>query len=581
MTIALISSFGCGVVGGQGLPTTITVATDGNQTKLFQGLSLTITATVMHLHGRSPGVTWSLSGANCPNNCGSLSTTSANPVTYTAPQTVSANFTVTVTATADADATLKASVNLNIVSAPCPSGNDAVLNGQYAFLLQGSDSSGIVATAGSFTADGAGNITAGLEDISRKFGNLLPPMTILSQGSSYSVGPDNRGCLTLVNSQNMTTMFRFAVGAIISGTASKGRIIEFDDASGTGTRAEGIIRKQDPTAFSTTKFVGNYVFGWVGVDPASGNRTVSAGVVNASMPGLISTGKVDTNDAGTVSNAIVAGSGISLAANGRGTIVLNLQGAPGPSIIFYMVSSQEIITLSAPGTAPIQTGEFFQQAMISFTNSTLNADAVAYSSGFQSSSAGPDVSIGLVTPDGMGNFTLVADTNSAGTFVPMQSFAGTYSVSSDGRTTTTGITSNSPIFYLTNTNSGVILGTGPTADFGYFEPQVGGPFTNSSLSGMFFWGTDSASAASRPTTSGSLTFDGIGNYMGNEDDSTPTGLTPSKALSNTYSFSLTSSTPGRGTLESNSNTVAYIISSRKLVFFDKTAAKPSLTIVEQ
>src|SRR5712692_11908680 len=119
----------------------------------------------------------------------------------------------------------------------------------------------------------------------------------------------------------------------------------------------------------------------------------------------------------------------------------------GPSIIFYMVSSQEIITLSAPGTAPIQTGEFFQQAMISFTNSTLNADAVAYSSGFQSSSAGPDVSIGLVTPDGMGNFTLVADTNSAGTFVPMQSFAGTYSVSSDGRTTTTGITSNSPILY--------------------------------------------------------------------------------------------------------------------------------------
>ncbi len=79
---------------GGGLPTTITVATDGNQTKLFQGLSLTITATVMHVHGGSTGVTWSLSGANCPNNCGSLSTTSANPLTYTAPQTVSANFTV-------------------------------------------------------------------------------------------------------------------------------------------------------------------------------------------------------------------------------------------------------------------------------------------------------------------------------------------------------------------------------------------------------------------------------------------------------------------------------------------------------
>jgi hypothetical protein len=100
---------------------------------------------------------------------------------------VSANFDVTVTATANANTSLTAPVILHIVSAPCPSGNDAVLKGQYALLRQGSDSNGIVATAGSLTADGAGNITGGLEDIIRTFGNLLPTLTIPPSGSSYSV----------------------------------------------------------------------------------------------------------------------------------------------------------------------------------------------------------------------------------------------------------------------------------------------------------------------------------------------------------------------------------------------------------
>jgi hypothetical protein len=71
--------------------------------------------------------------------------------------------------------------------------------------------------------------------------------------------------LTLVTSQ-MTTMFRFVVGVISSGTATKGRIIEFDDASGTGTRTEGILRKQAPTSFSPAIITGNYVFGWLGVN---------------------------------------------------------------------------------------------------------------------------------------------------------------------------------------------------------------------------------------------------------------------------------------------------------------------------
>src|SRR5260370_603068 len=91
--------------GGGGL--TITAATEGNQTTLFAGLSIRISADVRH-SGGNPAVTWSLSG--CASNCGSLSSTTANRVTYTAPQVVSASFNVTVVATAVADSSKTASV---------------------------------------------------------------------------------------------------------------------------------------------------------------------------------------------------------------------------------------------------------------------------------------------------------------------------------------------------------------------------------------------------------------------------------------------------------------------------------------
>jgi hypothetical protein len=561
--------------GGQGLPTAVSVST-GNQTSLLQGQSLFITAVVMHSHTQNGSVTWSLSGTTCPNNCGSLNSSTANPVTYTAPQTVNATFSVTVTATSVADPTAQGSVTLNILAEPCPSGNEAVLNGQYAFMVQGTISispSAILAVAGSFTANGAGSIAGGLQDVSDSFHTLQVGMSTITKGS-YSVGADNRGCLTLTNSNNETITYRFALGAISSGVATKGRIIEFDDSSGAGIRSEGILRRQDPASFSQSSLVGNYVFALVGADLSNGHpRSAWAGVVNESQ-GQIHSGEMDTNVGGTVSSITLGAGGLNVAANGRGTFILNAaSGAGGGGGVLYMVSSQEIFALTS---GPIQIGEFFQQAQSSFSDTALNGNVVLYTSGL--GSAGPDVSIGSFTFNGTGNYTGVLDSNTAGAFMPLQSFSGAYSVDVSGRTTTG---KNTPIFYLTNSNTGVILGLGPTVEFGYLQPQAAGPLSNATVSGMFSLGTDSASAANRPIISGAISFDGVGSYMGTEDQSTPTGLSANVALSNTYSFSATASTPGRGTLDSAGNTVAYIITPSKLVFFDKTAAKPSLTVVEK
>ena len=67
--------------------------------------------------------------------------------------------------------------------------------GQYAFNLRGYNGEGFLAVVGSFTADGNGNITAGEADTNGVLGALNG--NLITSASSYSVGPDNRGCATL------------------------------------------------------------------------------------------------------------------------------------------------------------------------------------------------------------------------------------------------------------------------------------------------------------------------------------------------------------------------------------------------
>ena len=155
-----------------------------------------------------------------------------------------------VTATGTDPATV---IPSNSTCANSSTGNESALHGQYAFLLQGftgSDNLSPVALVASFTADGNGNITGGEEDFSRFFSQHL---TITPTGGFYTVGPDNRGCLTLNYSGGTltTAAFRFGLGSFASDVATQGRIIEFDDTSGSdlGTRGSGAMRLQTTSAF--------------------------------------------------------------------------------------------------------------------------------------------------------------------------------------------------------------------------------------------------------------------------------------------------------------------------------------------
>src|SRR4029077_8622362 len=72
-------------------------------------------------------VNWSLTGASCPNACGSIDGTGE----YTAPAAVP-NSKVTVVATAQADGVSSGTATVTITSK-----NEGNLKGQYAFLFRG------------------------------------------------------------------------------------------------------------------------------------------------------------------------------------------------------------------------------------------------------------------------------------------------------------------------------------------------------------------------------------------------------------------------------------------------------------
>jgi hypothetical protein len=582
----LLSLTGCGAIGGGGVGSNLTISVQAQNTTLQAGQSDLLGANVMH-SGGNPAVTWSLSGSTCPNACGALSST-INGETYTPPDFVPVTFQVNLTATAVANPSKSASVAVTVnhsLSIACPFGNEAALAGQYAFLLGGGGAGapGGVILAGSFTADGKGNITAGLEDINSKSAGPQTGVTISGE-SLYTVGSDHRGCLAIVNSQNALNIYRFALSSFSAGIASFGRIIEFDDTTGSGTRAEGFLEQQHATSFMTSAVQGNYVFGLAGGDSSKG-RYASAGVCTANA-GSLSNGNMDSDDAGVVATNITGISGsYSVASSGRGTMTWTTGG--GQNFVLYMISASRFIAMASDAldaSHPLQSGQFELQSG-TFNNATLNAPAVVHLTSFDSSSSAGGAAVGLVTPDGAGNATQVLDSNIGGTYTPLQSSVLTYAVNPNGRVVLLSGLAKPPVLYLSGVNSGYVVGTDAAATFGNFEPQTGGPFSNASLSGTYAYGTEGTAVGGRLTAVGSAVFDGMQNNQAMEDESSPAGLVPNISVSNAqYLFSSASSPPGRGTLDVSNNvnpSVAYIISPTKLIYINPPAIKPSLVVVEK
>lgn len=533
-------------------------------------------ATVEAAYATLP-VKWSISSGALPSGLSLDPGTGVISGTPTMADT--SNFTVMVTDSSTLPQTATQALSITINSAGA---NNTELSGRYAFLLSGYDTYGNrVAAAGSFLADGGGNITGGVEDLNDT--GIAPQAGLIINSGSYSLGADNRGIITFTNSAGSTYTMAIAVGGLVGGTAEKGSAIGFDSS---GFLMSGVIELQSSASFLKQEITGSYTFGFTGSDMA-GSRLAAAGQFTADGAGGITGGVFDVDDSGTstAGGAIVGTSTYDVdTTTGRCAVTLDgLSPAPG-DYVFYIVSGSRLLALSidTASTSGLVTGEIDAQTGGPYSNSSLSGATVM---GVDWSALdGSHVALGVVTFDGSGNAGFSIDENNAGTSTTFTG-SGTYTSpdASTGRFTLTppqGMPSLAG--YLVSANRAFVVGTDSGVTAGRFQSQSGGTFSNSSLTISGFFGDREFATAPIPPpygvlpatlSTGTVSFDGTGNISFVSDQNIQGTLL--SAQSNSTSYSVASN--GRVTLASGS-AIFYILSSTEFAIVGVTPGDPNPTL---
>ena len=569
-------------ITGAAAPISVTI-TNKISTIAAGAAAVTFTASVAN-DSSNKGVSWALNangatGTSCVPTCGSLSAATTTSVTYTPPAAVPAspNNAPTLVATSVADTTKSDSDAFTITAAP--TNNDAELKGQYAFLVGGfDDATGKqFAYIGSLTADGAGNITSGVEDI-----NL--PSTVKSSlaiTGTYTVGLDNRGTATITSSSGSNT-FAFSVGSLNAGVATKVHIIEFDDSNGTtGRRGSGVAYLQTAATFNLASITGPYAFQFVGQEVNAGTRLVDIGSLTANGTGSI-TGTLDSNSSGTFSggNAFTATISTSGATTSNGRVTMALTSGGTGNQVEYIVSANRILlmTTDAESTSGLLSGQIVTQTSTAFSNTSLNGTTVIYSTGLSSVAGDSFIEAGTLSFDSTTlTGTMSLDTNDGGT-ASTNTGTFSYSVSANGHVTITPPSGTGPDLYLIDTNKAFLMGKGSNAEAGALNPQTGGPFTIASVAGNYFSGeAEYAAVKGVDVSSGVYTSTGNGTLNITFDKSST--VSPFLISGQSLQVTLTVDPTGRAT--DTFGDIYYIISPTKVVLMDGSGSTSDVSILEQ
>ena len=297
---------------------------------------------------------------------------------------------------------------------------------------------------GAFTVSG-GAVTSGSEDVNRggAFNNGTGnPLTLMAGSSLAAPGSNSRppgsGSGTFVDSSGVTSNFIYYIV-----DASNLRFLPSDP----GTIGLGRAEKQS----GTLALSGSYAFG------SKGDTTVIGGVntvgVFTANNGNITAGAFDAVQDGTTStNISITGGSYTPVSNGRTTVTLNASTATiqefvwlvSPGRAFFLINDSNKVE---DGTLDLQSG--------TFSNSTMNGQFAFVMDGFDPN---PKDRVGSLQWDGSGKLTLNEFVNAAGV-TNIVVLPGTYSVSSNGRTTgSVSNLSSNLVFYLisgspTNTNA--------------------------------------------------------------------------------------------------------------------------------
>ena len=401
-------------------------------------------------------------------------------------------------------------------STPGAKFSNASLSGQYAFSMSGSElcsgQGSFFTRAGTFAADGHGNITGGLEDI-----NVCTNVfTLRFTGGRYSIGATGRGTLSLTNNTG-TTNYSITLVSTTQG------VIAQTDANVT---ASGSFQRQNPAAFSNPAIAGGYVFDFNGVE-VTGAVASFVGRFDADGAGGVTLGLFDSNIAGSLSGQqpFPAGAFYRLDTNGdgsawgRGTAQI-----AGRDFAFYVVDATRVKFLGT-GFPSALIGDAVAQQNIAFTTASLGG-SFAFSIG-GAGRHGLIATAGRFTADGGGTITkVVIDENDGGITTPLPNgtVTGSYTVDSNqlgGGTLTwtdTNVGTFSFIFYLISPTQAVFQETDSSiVSDGAFSAQTASLISPAVLAGDYAFGWSGVSGKGPEDFVGQLTVMPSGSLSGKMD----------------------------------------------------------------
>ncbi len=343
--------------------------------------------------------TYSISSSN-GGNIGSID---ANTGLYTAPLYPPPGGSVTVTATSGTQTSTATAVITY---------SDASLTGPFSFSYVGNNALGYYAVAGSFVADGNGNITSGIADSN---GFLGGPSGGVAFTGTYQVSGDGRGTAVISAGPGGSTNNQLA---FVLTTNQHGYLTRFDKQS-TGT---GYIDQQNLNDLTTSPSImnGPYVFELQGAD-ASFEQLAAAGRFTANGAGTIpaTATVVDFNDNGTVTanDNTLHGTYKFDTANpntGRGTMTLTSTAIGSLNFAFYTVDNTHF-RLIETDTTDYLAGDMYSGAAAPYGPGNLVSGNYAFTVGGTSATGGYALG-GVITSNGTGTITAgETDLNNAGT----------------------------------------------------------------------------------------------------------------------------------------------------------------------
>jgi hypothetical protein len=272
-------------------PSNVTIAFQPQPgSSLAVGFSENLTAVVTN-DSTNAGVSWKLS---CPagiTKCGTLSalnTASGASTTYTAPSSLSSNselVQIVASSTFSPTTNVVAPITITTFSSGLKAGN-------YVLEAQGNQNGTPYQFAGVITLDGQGDITGG-EQTANSNGVSVSD-TIVASGSSYFIGNDGRGTITLNTGDNTiggNGIETFAMVFLNNGPQNPQALISQIDfgSGGTGVSATGTLELQTGAAAPS----GSYAFVLNGTDVLNGFPLAFGGVFNIPSSQTAISGVVD------------------------------------------------------------------------------------------------------------------------------------------------------------------------------------------------------------------------------------------------------------------------------------------------